>query len=516
MQRRAVIGIAACAALFGPRFLASGQEPMGYRPSAALPPGVALVSPPSPFAPDCNGAQAGTNFRNATVEPFVAVDPSNPSHVVGVWQQDRWADGGSSGLMSAVSMDRGLNWTASFAKFSNCSGLADYNRVSDPWVAISPGGAAYQIALSLAASNITSAVLVSRSADGGFTWGDPVTLIRDTLAANFNDKEAIAADPNDARYVYAAWDRSSTAPAARPAYFARSIDGGATWEAAHSIYNPGSSASVTCNQILVLPDGTVLDVFILYRSSNSVTIEAIRSADHGATWSNPIPVGADMTIGTVNAKTQAELRTGAGLPNAAVDSKTGAIYVVWADARFSGLKRDGIVLSKSADGGLTWSAPAQVNQAPNVQAFTPAVAAGAGGVAVTYFDFRQDTPNSSTLLANAWRVVSADGGATWRESAGFGPFNLNDAPGTVEGYFIGDYQGVAAAGGDFLAFFAAANSGDAANPSSIFATLTARRDDLRSDLRGDLRNNGRVEINLHPRPYKPETHVRPRKAIRAR
>jgi hypothetical protein len=500
MKLRVFAQFAVFAAILGSRFPSGAQEPQLHRPSAALPPGMALVSSQSPFDESCNASQAGLNFHNGAVEPFVTVDPSNPGHIIGVWQQDRWADGGSSGLMTGVSMDRGRTWVTTFAAFSNCSGLASYNRASDPWVAISPNGVAYQIALSLADSNNTSAVLVSRSADGGFTWGAPVTLIRDTAATTgFNDKEAITADPNDSNYVYAVWDRSSSSPNIRPAYFARSTDGGITWEPAHSIYNPGTNGAVTLDQILVLPNGTLVNVFILYR--NSAAIEVIRSLDHGATWSAPILVAANETMGTVNVKTQKALRTGAGLPSAAVDPMTGAIYITWADARFSAFKRDGVALTKSQDGGLTWSPPVQVNQATNVQAFTPAVAAGAGGVAVTYFDFRKDTPNPNTLLANAWRVVSADGGATWRESPVFGPFDLNSAPLTAEGNFIGDYQGLAAAGGDFLAFFAAASPGDAANPSSIFATATEQA--------GDLRSNGRIEINLHPRPYKPEAHPRP-------
>jgi hypothetical protein len=200
-------------------------------------------------------------------------------------------------------------------------------------------------------------------------------------------------------------------------------------------------------------------------------------------------------------KTQAPLRTGAGLPIGAVDPSTGALYVVWSDGRFSGFQREGIAFSKSLDAGMTWSAPVQVNQATNVQAFTPAVAAGAGGVAVTYFDFRKDTPAPATLLTNAWRIVSGDGGNTWRESLVYGPFDLNSAPLTTEGYFVGDYQGLVAAGGDFLAFFAAANSGNAANPSSIFAMSTERS--------GDTGSNGRVEINRHPRPYRPDSPPKP-------
>jgi hypothetical protein len=217
--------------------------------------------------------------------------------------------------------------------------------------------------------------------------------------------------------------------------------------------------------------------------------------------SSVVTIAVDETIGTVDPKSQAPLRTGAGIPNGAVDPASGGIYVVWTDARFSGFQRDGVAFSKSTDGGLTWSAPAQVNRATNAQAFTPAVAAGAGGVAVTYFDFRKDTSAAGTLLANAWRLVSADDGNTWRESPVYGPFDLNSAPLTTEGRFIGDYQGLVAAGGDFLAFFAAANSENAANPSSIYATATERF--------GDTSGNGRVEVNRHPRPYRPDSPPKP-------
>ena len=45
-----------------------------------------LASGPSPFAPNCNGAaQTGTLFMNAEVEQYVAVNPLNPSNLVGVW-----------------------------------------------------------------------------------------------------------------------------------------------------------------------------------------------------------------------------------------------------------------------------------------------------------------------------------------------------------------------------------------------------------------------------------------------
>ncbi|HEV2444932.1 MAG TPA: sialidase family protein, partial [Candidatus Sulfopaludibacter sp.] len=341
------------------------------------------------------------------------------------------------------------------------------------------------------AANQTS-ILVSRSADGGFTWSYPILIDRDNSGGD--DKESLATDPNDARYVYVVWDRTSANPI--PAWFSRSTDAGVTYEPARIIYNPGAGGHATANQIVVLPDGTLVDVLVLSDGSQS-NIAAIRSSDHGATWSTPIIVAADETVGTVDPKTQKGIRSGAGIPSAAVDPASGAIYLVWSDARFSGGLRDGIALSKSLDGGVTWWAPAQVNQALNVQAFTPAVAAGPSGVAVTYYDFRQDTNDPGTLLTSYWRVVSTDGGTTWRETPVAGPFDLLSGPRVTGGVpFLGDYQSLAALGNGFLAFFVVANTGNTSNPSSVLADSSERPIDPRS-------NNLRTEVNLHPRPYNP-------------
>ena len=98
-------------------------------------------------------------------------------------------------------------------------------------------GSAHQIALAVSADQTISAILVSSSRDGGRTWGRITTLQRDTSAALFNDKESITADPRDGRFVYAVWDRLQIQNPANPAspfsgdtLFARSTDGGRTWE----------------------------------------------------------------------------------------------------------------------------------------------------------------------------------------------------------------------------------------------------------------------------------------------
>jgi hypothetical protein len=453
-----------------------------------------LVSGPSPFAPGCNGApQSGTNYPNAEVEPFLAVDPTEGDHLIGVWQQDRWSDGGANGLLTGVSWDGGRTWFRTFAHFSRCAGGnprngGDYERASDPWVTFSPDGTAHQIGLSLKNSLIDSAILVSRSTSGGFFWSDPIALKIDSGDPNIlNDKESITADPGHPRFVYAVWDRlDATQPLIQgPTWFSRTTNGGRSWEPARIIFDPGFDAQTIANQIAVLPDGTLVDLFTLITDESTDTpglfVAIIRSQDKGRTWSKPIIVNTLESIGVVDVETGEPVRTGDIIPMIAIDPKSGVLSVVWQDARFSGGVRDGIVYSRSADGGLTWSKPIQVNQAPRVQAFTASVAASPDGtVAVTYYDFRKDTPDPATLLTNVWEVTSRDGGKTWRETAVSRSFDMRTAP-DARGFFVGDYEGLVARAGSFEPFFVKANSGDLDNRTDVFTIAL----DLEMEAAGD-------------------------------
>jgi hypothetical protein len=93
---------------------------------------------------------------------------------------------------------------------------------------------------------------------------------------------------------------------------------------------------------------------------------------------------------------------------------------------------------------------------------------GGGKLGVAYYDFRADDPaDGSRFLASAWLAISADGGATWQDTAIGGPFDVQIAPLVIGGYFVGDYQGLAWDGAAFVSFFAAANSGNLSDRTSL-------------------------------------------------
>lgn len=456
-----------------------------------------LVSGPSPFTPGCNGApQNGTNYPNSEVEPWVAVNPANPDNIIGVWQQDRWSDGGANGLLTGVSHDGGATWTRTMAHFSRCSGGnvlngGNYERASDPWVTISPNGTAYQISLSVNNSDMANAILVSKSTDGGNTWSEPITLINDTDPTVLNDKESITADPANSDLVYAVWDRvvfpnphdraskyeHSLAPRG-PVMFSRTSDGGKRWERARIIFDPAENAQTVGNQIVVLPNGDLVDIFSLinvYENASGVrgvNVTVIRSTDKGVKWSKPVIVDKLLAVNVTDPDTGQPVRTGDIIPEIAVDPNSGNLYTVWQDGRFNS-NFSHIAFSMSIDGGLTWTDPIKIDKTPDgISAFTPSIhVASDGTVGVTHYDFRNNTRDAG-LPTDYWLVhchSTCTNPANWSENHIAGSFDMETAP-LARGFFIGDYEGMSNVGRSFLLFFVQTNSGNTADRTDVFAT----------------------------------------------
>jgi hypothetical protein len=472
---------------------------------------VSGVSPLSGCTADGVAGQTGTVYPNSEVEPWVDVNPANTGNLVGVWQQDRWSNGGSRGLVAGVSTNGGTSWTVvNGLKTSLCTGGTalnggGYQRSTDPWVTFGPTGIAYQLSLSfndlqppITTFDFDHALLASRSTDGGLTWSNPVVVIRDTAPTVFNDKQSITADPTNSSYVYAVWDRLvfpgserasvvaafKTSSFSGPTWFARSTNAGATWEPARPIHDPGQIDQTIGNQIVVQPNGTLVDIFTEFNNENAKKhrggfVRVLRSTDKGLTWSGPFDVGRLGAIGISDPDTGAPVRTGDIIPDIAVDAASGRLYAVWQDASLNGGQADAVAFSQSLDGGRTWSSSVKVNKTPtgvpvgNQEAFTGSVDVSADGtVAVTYYDFRNNTSSASTLPTDYFIVhchpTSASAclnPASWVEQQlTNSSFDMLRAP-FAGGFFTGDYEGLASAGNDFTAFFSQPHASD---PSSTF------------------------------------------------
>jgi len=433
------------------------------------------VTGPSPFGDS-----------SSEVEPYFAVNPANAQNMVGVWTQDKRLDGGLGGGLGigvAVTLNGGHTWETGAVPGLTLDTGGTYQTAGDSWLSCAPSGDLYFSAIAADLRLTRSAIVVEKSTDGGLTWSAPTTLIQSDTPRTFNDKPSITADPTAPAYAYAVWSGSTSSRA--PEMFSRTTNGGQSWDAPSTIFDPGGGTYAVGNIIVVSPDGTLNDFTNVYRFQPGQHKNALylsRSSDKGQTWQKPIPVASNLSIGVTDPDTGQPVDSEGGpdaLSAVAVDPHNGNLYAVWQDARFSNSQYDSIAFSMSTDGGCNWSAPIRVNQTPSnlpqgdQQAFLPSVAVAADGtVAVTYYDFRFNDA-SPGLLTDYWLVEGATGTdltnpANWGNEARLtnSPFDLEKAAVWAgRGFFLGDYEGLAAAGNSFNAFFSATNGTD---PGDIF------------------------------------------------
>ena len=117
----------------------------------------------------------------------------------------------------------------------------------------------------------------------------------------YDDREAVTADPTKPGHAYVAWVRwLGTFGESGREMFARTTDGGRSWSAPRPITDPKPGTPPDPTLIQVLPDGTLLNLYLeanltpfLPESVPRVpwVVWASRSTDGGATWSAPVEIG---------------------------------------------------------------------------------------------------------------------------------------------------------------------------------------------------------------------------------
>ena len=439
----------------------------GGRPRVRTPIDLKTLAPPARvtapaavrISSDILEPNGGAAQPETQTEPHFAINPEQEANLLAGYQENRFEDGGSRALTYAASFDAGRTWQEGLLPGLTLASGGPFQRASDPWVAFGPGNRAYYVSLGFNETRPENGIFVSVSEDGGRTWGNPVPV--HTTAADFDDKESITVDTRaDSPFrgrVYVGWD-SATSDRRQPMLFSYSVDGGSSYRPPVTIHDRGANIGIIT---LVGPGGIVHAVWTRFSGGgrgNILTIDllASHSTDGGDTWSEPVVINNALGAGLEQA------RTGTSLPTAAIDPKTGALYVAWQDSRFSSFRTDQIVLSSSTDGGRTWSAPKRVSDGPlDAPAFTPALAVNASGVVgVSYYSLRNDPQRR--FLVDEYFTFSKNRGKTFRtQRVSATSWDLRFAA-FAEGFFLGDYQGLVAGKQTFYPLWIAA-----LNPSRI-------------------------------------------------
>jgi hypothetical protein len=446
--------------LFGPSalLLLTAQTPDKIPATAAGKPVVFRVSPDL-LPPDAGGEP------ETQAEPWVAVNPERDGHLVAVYQEGRNNDGGAAALGYSVSFDGGKHWSAGLLPGLTHATGGVYKRASDPWVAFGPGNRVYCASLGYNEINTETGVFVFTSRDGGRTWSDPVAV--HTQTGHLDDKSTIIVDTRaDSPYrgrIYVGWDASHGS--SRDLQVAWSDDEGRSFSQP-AILDQGINGDA---QPLVGPRGVVYTIWLV-NENGQFSARIARSDDGGATWSAPVKI-ADITPFFSD-----DIRTSEGAPTPAIDSRTGQLFVVWEDERFSpGVNK--IVLTRSTDGGRTWTPPKPVSDGPaNAQSFVPAIAvAGNGRLAVTYYSTRNDPDRH--YLVDEYLAISKNGGATFGSSQRLSPSSWDIRFAAVAGgtFFLGDYQGLAAGKTTLYAVWVATSLPSSLNPTLRQPDVFARQ-----------------------------------------
>jgi hypothetical protein len=371
------------------------------------------------------GSQTGCD--SAQNETTIAVNPWNPWNLVAGTNDYRvfnTREGRNDGSGWAyTTFDGGRTWKniqlPHLTFQTGATGaLSDMDSAGDPAVAFGPHNTVYYANLVFSRLNSASGVVVSKSTNGGLTWGEPVIVHTDGVDSSgnplatpiFNDKEWITVDQHTGT-VYVTW--TSFGPSDSPIQVSSSTDGGKTWSPPVAV-NPASS--FTTGGITPFSSGSnpVVnargDLFIAYESAVCQTLACDQptdhdaivvavSHDHGQTFTNT-EVAPDYDF-PLNQDTGRDTLTGENFrinsfPQLTIDPVTNLLLVTWADDRNgqydpktgASIKTNGDALLSASFDGVHWLKTIDIGS--NDDEVYPAVAANGGKVGVTFYTRHYD------------------------------------------------------------------------------------------------------------------------------
>lgn len=351
------------------------------------------------------------------------------------------------GANSFHSINSGINWEG------NIEGAGE-NNFGDPAATIGLNGRWY---INYINNNYNMGV--SYSDDMGETWTIKNATPSPDIEC---DKNHMWIDNNpDSPFegnLYIAWTNFSDIDLGEIG-FSYSSDHGETWDMVTDISSAVAAGSH--NQGVNLstgPNGELYAVWAIYDSwpsggSDESAIGFAKSLDGGITWEPAIRIISDIR-GIRSSGTTKDMRVNS-FPVATVDNSNsadrGAIYVTWSNKGIPGINNGydiDVYIIKSIDNGDTWSDPIKVNQSnygQGKQHYLPWITCDPthGILSLIYYDDR----NVAIDQCEVYCANSVDGGQTWEEfKVSDVSFTPSPIPGLADNY-MGDYLGIHAKNG---------------------------------------------------------------------
>ena len=350
-------------------------------------------------------------------ESDLALDPRDSNHLAAASKFFIDDDHYLFHVGSYASFDGGATFASEqIVPFYDCTTSGnrfEWQNSTDPTIAFDGQGGLYTLVLAFNWDSTTApdaVVSVSKSLDGGRSWGQPITLTTEQSAAlgDSLDKQWITAHGND---VFAAWAVFNGFSVVVKSSF--SHDGGATWS------NPTILSSPSIDQ----PQNTFVyprfapngDLFVAFTNfptkqqqrGSFEKVFVLKSTDGGETFTNQ---GLAATFNTAPAVYQnTSFRDGID-DYFQVSPFDGSLLLAYQDFNLEGTGTTDIFAMISKDGGLSWSTPILVNDDPNTAAtdeLQPAIAASpTGRIAVSFYDRRLACPTNDS------NIIPAHFGAT--------------------------------------------------------------------------------------------------------
>jgi hypothetical protein len=356
-------------------------------------------------------------------EPSLAVNPRNPRNLLAVCS---WP------LSAYLSFDGGLTWRSGGAlRLPPGSGGGNMSAAFDST------GRGFACGSFGSAVKAGTSVLVWRTDDGGRTFTRSVVAGQ---GANL-DRSWLATDRHSPGVLHVVWSEGSATGSTTGLRYARSNDGGRTFDAPRTIARKTTGLGnpmVACG-----PPGTV---YILYSAGKGAvgsaapdsrsTLTVVCSDDQGQTFQPPITLGRSTDYLSFPGLSGG---TGSALPAIAAHPGRGQVCAAFID-HAAGSSRAGVLLTASSDGGRTWSRATAATPHDQVIYFQPEVAIDdAGRIGVMAFAMNQG--KASVVLSISEPGSLRFGPPITVTHQPFDPAKVN--------YRLGDYQALATTPGTF-------------------------------------------------------------------